>query len=145
LITGGGDEELVLDVDEVLTVSDDLAVGVLNRVLKELSVGLLYIEYVTYLSSDQVVAPFGRAACDLAIHATTLGAVFRVRLLLAIVLLAILIKFALHLLAKMSASTMSEQSTLALFFTTKSALTLFFTFESTLLHWSLLSSAACLR
>jgi O-phosphoseryl-tRNA(Cys) synthetase len=41
LITGGGDEELVLDVDEVLTVSDDLAVGVLNRVLKELSAGLL--------------------------------------------------------------------------------------------------------
>jgi hypothetical protein len=71
--------------------------------------------------------------------------VFRVRLLLAIVLLTVLVEFALHLLAKMSASTMSEQSALALFFTTKSALTLFFTFESTLLHWSLLSSAACLR
>jgi hypothetical protein len=30
LITGGCNEELVLDIDEVLAVPDDLAVGVLN-------------------------------------------------------------------------------------------------------------------
>jgi hypothetical protein len=145
LIASSSDEELVFDVDEVLAVSDDLTVGILDRMLTNSSVGLFPVDRVTYLGSDQVVAPFGRATSNLAIHTTLLGAMFRVGLLLAILrsmFLAVLFEPALHLLAKVSTSTVSEQPSLALLLTTKAAFAFLFAFKSALLHGSLLSSTA---
>ena len=81
LIAGGGNKELVFDVDEVLAVLDNFTVSILDRVLAKSSVRILSVRHTTNLSSDQVVAPLGRTAGNLAVHTTPLGAVFRVRLL----------------------------------------------------------------
>jgi len=149
LIAGSSDEELVLDVDEVLAVFDDLTVSILDGMLANLSVFILSVRHTTNLSSDKVVAPFGRTAGNLAVHPTPLRAVFCVRLLLTVLsmlLAAVLFEFTLHLLAKVSTSTVSKQPSLTLLFTTKSAFTLFFAFQSSLLHRrGLLSSAASVR
>jgi len=149
LIAGSSDEELVLNVDEVLAIFDDFTVSILDGMLASLSVFVLSVRRTTNLSSDKVVAPFGRTAGNLAVHPTPLRAVFCVRLLLTVLsmlLATVLLEFTLHLLAKMPTSAVSEQSSLALLFVTKSTFTLFFAFQSSLLHRRcLLSSAAGVR
>lgn len=61
LIARGSDEKLILDVDEVLAVSDDLTVRILNRVLQRIvsSGRFSFDARFTDLSADKIVAPFG--------------------------------------------------------------------------------------
>lgn len=61
LVARGSDEKLILNVDEVFAVADDLAVCILNRMLRlVVSLGLSNVGCLfTDLSVDQVVAPFG--------------------------------------------------------------------------------------
>lgn len=88
----------------MLAVADDFAVGILNRMLLYIvSLGcLILVCAFTDLSGDQVMAPFGRASCNLAVDTTLLRAVLRMGLLVRLigtVTLTVLIKLAVHLLA----------------------------------------------
>lgn len=125
----------------MLAVANDLAVRILDRMLLYF-VSLSFLELVctfTDLSGDQVMAPFGRTARNLAVNTALLRAVLGMGLLVRLirtVTLTVLIKLAVHLLTQ---TTVAENSSITLFIATETTLS-FVSFETSLLSWRLLGA-----
>jgi hypothetical protein len=166
LVSSSGDKKLVLNINKMLAVSDDLAVCVLNRVLRllamlgptvlvEASADYEPLFVGTYFSGD-VVAPFCRTPSDLAIYAPSLGCMLSVRLLESLVLamsvltLHLVVTFVHATIDLLSQTTaMAKQASLStLAIASKTTLIVVFTFEAPLLwrwiHATLLGTTACL-
>ena len=117
IVTSRSDKELILDIHEVLAVLNNFTVSILDGVL-----------------GRDVMAPLGRAACDLAICTSPLGTVLGMRLglvlllLLAFLVLSVttkpLLGSVVKLLAEASLATKSTFPLFAVVFATKSTLSL---------------------
>lgn len=140
----------------MLTVPDDLAVRILNRVLQLLVefdiedswiFSWLRCYHNTYLSTD-VVTPFRRATSYLAVSTTTLSAMLSMRLIFVMTmpiltfhLMVAFVDAVVQLLSE--ASAVAEASLAALAFTSEATLTVVVIFELPLLRRRVCTTLLC--